>query len=937
MFAHITQQLRRRSARAVTLLAGVLVASMGFILLTGSVDTSRLRVESTADANFRAAYDILVRPAGAAGEVERAAGEVSPNFLSGQYGGITLEEWERIAALDGVEVAAPLAMVGNQRVVLWSELDVTELLDPSLDRQLLRIDRTWISDRGLTRAQDPGADYVYVSRHDLVWPLTRETEFGTELVREYVYDGQPLTADTAHCEQRRPVLEIQPDGQPRTLCPLNVMEGLGEMTPEGRARLIVVHWRQDGTFHTSGQAWVDNAETGDRVVIRMPWATTLLTAAVDPGAEARLVGLDEAVTTGEYLSAEPPEAEREGPDEIIPVPLLATADPQADEAVRYDISRVTSDATGIHGASSLDVARHLAAAPHRALDSEERDYADVYRSVFSGEGRAPVSYNRTVQADPPHYLLEAGPLTPEQVEQNVATAWQEVMQFGGTPPPWLSQDTGFRRLYGNAEINLPGVSLRPTQVGTFDPTAISTFSGLSEVPLESYRPAAAPGADERSRELLGERPWLPNSNPTGYLATPPQLLTNLASLDHLLHPASPQAAAPLSAVRVRVAGVTGLDDASQERVRQVAERIATGTGLTVDITVGSSPAPREVEVAAGQFGRPALLIEEHWTRKGAAVDLVREADRKSVLLSGLVLLVCALFTGNLVAASVRTRRAELGTLACLGWSGRRLAALVLGEVAAVAATAAVLAAVLAPLLAGLTGLTVRPALALLTVPLVIALALLAALGPALRAARIGPAGVLRPPVLAGGRARARRSVVALAAAQVTRVPVRAALAVLSLAVGIAAVTFVTAVLWHFRGAAAGTLLGQAVTLEIRAVDLAAVVLTVLLGAFALADVLYVGLRERDAELAVLRATGWSDRALTRLVMAEGALLGAAGAVLGAAAGAGLVAWVVGALPAGVLGTALGAAVGGVALAVAASLFPVRLVRGLPLAALLSRQ
>ncbi|GAA2350359.1 FtsX-like permease family protein [Streptomyces carpaticus] len=935
MFAHITQQLRRRSARAVTLLAGVLVASMGFILLTGSVDTSRLRVQSTADANFRAAYDILVRPVDAGNALEVASGEVGPNFLSGQFGGITVEDWERIAALEGVEVAAPIAMLGYHRTDLSIEMDITDLLDPALDQQVLRLDRTWIADHGLTQALDPGPDFVYVTKNPVLEPRKVPFSDGVMLEDGYTVDSELLHIDTSGCQGSRPAAELLPSGEILPLCRLDhAFHRADPLTAEGRDRLIVVEWREDGSFSTTGTGEVDYPESGDRAVIDIPWPTTLLVAAIDPASETALVKLDAAVVQGDYLTADPPEkTDGHSAMDRVEMPMLVSSRPQTEESVRIDIGRVAMDAADLPGQSSADMEQQLPQVPVEPLGSEIRDYATAYTGVVERDDFG-VWFNRFQQAEPPLYRPGTDVLRPDTTDRSTRNSWTTDVILENGVPPWLTQDTGFREVYGTSELV---VSASGHAVGTFDPTAISTFSGLSEVPLESYRPAAAPGADERSRELLGERPWLPNSNPTGYLATPPQLLTNLASLDHLLHPASPQAAAPLSAVRVRVAGVTGLDDASQERVRQVAERIATGTGLTVDITVGSSPAPREVEVAAGQFGRPALLIEEHWTRKGAAVDLVREADRKSVLLSGLVLLVCALFTGNLVAASVRTRRAELGTLACLGWSGRRLAALVLGEVAAVAATAAVLAAVLAPLLAGLTGLTVWPALALLTVPLVTALALLAALGPALRAARIGPAGVLRPPVLAGGRARARRSVVALAAAQVTRVPVRAALAVLSLAVGIAAVTFVTAVLWHFRGAAAGTLLGQAVTLEIRAVDLAAVMLTVLLGAFALADVLYVGLRERDAELAVLRATGWSDRALTRLVMAEGALLGAAGAVLGAAAGAGLAAWVVGALPAGVLGTALGAAVGGVALAVAASLFPVRLVRGLPLAALLSRQ
>ena len=111
----ITGRLRRQSVRTLALLLGVLVATTGFTLLTGSVATSRLRVEASADANFRAAYDIPVRPAGARSEREASAGQVRPNFLSGHFGGITSEQWRQIAGMRGVGIAAPVAMLGYVR------------------------------------------------------------------------------------------------------------------------------------------------------------------------------------------------------------------------------------------------------------------------------------------------------------------------------------------------------------------------------------------------------------------------------------------------------------------------------------------------------------------------------------------------------------------------------------------------------------------------------------------------------------------------------------------------------------------------------------------------------------------------------------------------------------------------------------------------------
>ena len=52
-----------------------------------------------------------------------------------------------------------------------------------------------------------------------------------------------------------------------------------------------------------------------------------------------------------------------------------------------------------------------------------------------------------------------------------------------------------------------------------------------------------------------------------------------------------------------------------------------------------------------------------------------------MLLFTLILVVCALFVANSATAAVRSRRRELGVLACLGWTRPRMFAAVLGELA----------------------------------------------------------------------------------------------------------------------------------------------------------------------------------------------------------------------------------------------------------------
>ncbi len=105
-------QLRFGAVRTVALLAGMLVAATAFTVLTAASRTAQLRTTGTVSAHFRAAYDILVRPRGAQSQLEAQTGTVQPNFLSGLYGGITLADYRQIQHLPGVEVAAPVAMVG---------------------------------------------------------------------------------------------------------------------------------------------------------------------------------------------------------------------------------------------------------------------------------------------------------------------------------------------------------------------------------------------------------------------------------------------------------------------------------------------------------------------------------------------------------------------------------------------------------------------------------------------------------------------------------------------------------------------------------------------------------------------------------------------------------------------------------------------------------
>jgi putative ABC transport system permease protein len=62
MLRIVWAQVVRRRGRSLAVVAAIVVAAVSFSLLTSAVATSRLQVRGKVEANFRSAYDILVRP-----------------------------------------------------------------------------------------------------------------------------------------------------------------------------------------------------------------------------------------------------------------------------------------------------------------------------------------------------------------------------------------------------------------------------------------------------------------------------------------------------------------------------------------------------------------------------------------------------------------------------------------------------------------------------------------------------------------------------------------------------------------------------------------------------------------------------------------------------------------------------------------------------------
>jgi putative ABC transport system permease protein len=508
------------------------------------------------------------------------------------------------------------------------------------------------------------------------------------------------------------------------------------------------------------------------------------------------------------------------------------------------------------------------------------------------------------------------------------------------------EDSQYRTVTSHANVSAQNSAVDPQFVplikvaGVFDPARIRSFDPLSQVPLGDYQAVAAAPATAASRQALHGSDLLPSQNLGGLVSQPVNLVTTLSALPLLENSQAftgMHAADPVSVIRVRVAGVTGPSPLSRERINMVAQQIEQLTGLDVDIVAGSSPSPVTIDLPADRFGQPPLTLSENWVKEGVAVAILNAVDKTSVALFTLILAVCVLFVGNAATAAVRGRRRELGVLAAVGWRRSRLFATVLGELAGIGLAAGLLAAAIAVPVSAALGLAASPGRALLAVPVAMAVAVIGGLAPAWLAARADPVSSVRPPVLAAGRAHQPSGITSLAVLNVARTPGRTLIGAVSLAVGIAALTMLTAVTFAFRGVVVGSLLGDAVAVQVRGVDYVAAGATVALGVLGVADVVFLNIRERAAELATMRSFGWRDGALARLVITEGAVVGVTGFLAGAGLGLAAAVWFAGQLPIRLLAIAAAAGAAGIIVTAAAALLPAALLRRLPAAHLLAEE
>ena len=312
MWRYLYQQIVHRRSRALALGAGVLVATLSFTLLTSTAATSQLRVRGAVAANFRAAYDILVRPAGSASPLERSRELVQDNYLSGIYGGISFLQYRSIRRVPGVEVAAPIANIGTIAPFRFVPIELGHW-SAGRGTELFRVRLSWRANGDLSRYPDSD-QYVYVTDDRFL----QDPDLPGGVLQRAGREEVPVCTG---------FLSSHP---PDSFSPFQLSTGtslfcFSRATPGIQGGTVDFGEFPAGTLGAVSTAFFP-----------------VQIAAIDPEQENRLVGFDETVTVGRPLTAaDAPRVVRVGQNaRYRVVPFLASTRSYVDEVLEVSVERL---------------------------------------------------------------------------------------------------------------------------------------------------------------------------------------------------------------------------------------------------------------------------------------------------------------------------------------------------------------------------------------------------------------------------------------------------------------------------------------------------------------------------------------------------------------------------------------------------------------------
>ena len=129
---------------------------------------------------------------GSRSQAEEQTGLVQPGFLAAVKGGISVDQWHRIQQLQGVKVAAPVAVVGWVIAYATVQVDLGDLVNTD-HPVVVRTRTTWTYDNGASTVK-AAPTLLYLTPNPIRFqPPAVDDPSGKSLIIETKPDGSEVS------------------------------------------------------------------------------------------------------------------------------------------------------------------------------------------------------------------------------------------------------------------------------------------------------------------------------------------------------------------------------------------------------------------------------------------------------------------------------------------------------------------------------------------------------------------------------------------------------------------------------------------------------------------------------------------------------------------------------------------------------------------------
>ncbi|MCF6411579.1 ABC transporter permease [Pseudalkalibacillus salsuginis] len=649
--------------------------------------------------------------------------------------------------------------------------------------------------------------------------------------------------------------------------------------------------KDEGTFYFTEGKWKP-AGLGKEYGVgefdgNLNYGSYLLLAGIDPEAEARLVGLDNAVITNgnsHYFTKEDIPHEYTVLDTIkeTSIPVLISNKEYVDSEITYEIERLdfpfelneqgkTMESIKKNGGEAYLQKQNGIVIEKRSFTTDqalEKIITNIMESHDSNENRfnlvalkpSPVEYRpiKSPFQDRWPFSYEITPYTlPEDSFLKVNQAYRQVKPFGEGFNDWLR--------------------LKTEPIGVFDPAELNLSKDpLTELPMETYFPAKAKLVmDGDETPVNPPKTMKPINNPYGFLTKPPTMLTTLEAAEKVLGDQ------PIASIRIKVNGVNELNKESEKILKEVADEIEKETGLLADITLGSSPQPALTHVP-GIEGKTNLgWVEQPWIKLGSSISIFKETKvgASSFIITVILVAIVYVFSSNLIMMYVRKK--EYAVLLSLGWRPNQLSKLLFAESTILGSIVSVISWLILGYIYLLNDIETSTGRIILIGVFGLLIYWFGTLVPAILVRKIKPYESMKAGEISNGKRYFKsQTAIAISMNYMMTKWKRSLLSIFSIALPSAMLIFFIFVTFRLKGVMYATWLGQYVALEIGTMHYLAMGIAMAIAILTTLEIIWQNVAERQPEYAVLKALGWRDATVRSTILFEGGVNGLIAGVIG---------------------------------------------------------